>query len=118
MSGQTDQGGGDSFRQVVAAQVSALAALALAALLWTFLLLHDFRKGERPPAVLLFYVAILLANAAGALAGVYSLFGIRSWWTARSILPWALLGMGLNAFNACCCWLYFVFEGANFQGLS
>jgi hypothetical protein len=92
---------------------SSAAGVLVAAALWTLVVNHHSARGERPPAVLLFYVVLLLASTAGGLAGVVSLFGVRSWRTALSIIPGAVLGICLNGYLALVCLLAYALEGKN-----
>jgi uncharacterized membrane protein len=80
------------------AWASPLAALVIAVVLWVWFANHQGKRGERQPAVLVFYLILLGASAAGALTGIVSLLGIRSWRSALYIVPGALLGIGINAF--------------------
>jgi hypothetical protein len=50
----------------------------------------------------LFVQFITLASAAGGLAAVVSLFGVRSRWKALNIIPGAVLGILINAFLLFC----------------
>lgn len=116
MNGQTDQGRGSRSVYVMAAWASPLAAAVIAAVFWLWIANHEGMRGERPPAVLLFYVILLSASVVGELAGVFSLFGIRSWRNALSIIPSALLGICGNGFNAFWCLFAYGLEGRNLGG--
>jgi hypothetical protein len=78
------------------AWASPAAGVVLAVILTLFAANQQGVRGERPPAVLLFYGVLSAAGAAGGLAGVVAFFGIRSWRGARSIIPGALLGVCIN----------------------
>lgn len=116
MNEQTDQGQGSKSKYFMAAWASPLVAAAIATVFWLWVANHEGRRGERLPAVLLFYLILLLASAMGGLAGIFSLFGIRSWRNALSIIPGALLGIGINSFNAFWCLFAYGLEGRNLGG--
>jgi uncharacterized membrane protein len=101
---------------VWAAWTSPAAGVVVAATLWALMVNHQGARGERPPAVLLVYVLLLLASTAGGLAGVISLFGVRSWRNALSIIPGAVLGICLNGYLAVVCLLGYALEGKNLGG--
>ncbi len=101
---------------VVAAWASPLAAVVISVVLWQWFVNHLGTRGERAPAVLLFYLFLLLASVAGGLAGVISLFGIRSRRNALCIIPGALLGICANGCNAFMCLLAYALEGRNMAG--
>jgi hypothetical protein len=113
MSGHTGQGPGSGSRYGTVAWSSALTAVVIAAVVWLWIVIHQGKRGERPGAVLLFYLILLLASAVAGLAGVFSLFGIRSWRNALSIVPGALLGISINSFNAVLCYYAHALEGTN-----
>jgi hypothetical protein len=98
---------------VLAAWASPLAAVVFIVVFWLWGVNHEGKRGERPPAALLFYLLLLSASAGGGLAGVISLFGIRSWRHALCILPGALLGIFLNGCVALFCYLGYRLEGVN-----
>jgi hypothetical protein len=101
---------------VFAAWASPLAALAIAGVFWLWIASHQGTRGERQPAVLLFYVILLAASALAGLAGVFGLFGIRSWSNALLIVPGTLLGVGLSGCNIVMCLLAYALEGRNLGG--
>jgi hypothetical protein len=98
---------------VWAAWASPSVGVAIFVALWVLIVNHQGARGERPPAVLLFYVVLLLSSAAGGLAGVISLFGIRSWRNALSIIPGALLGICINGCLALMCLVRYAYEGTH-----
>jgi hypothetical protein len=98
---------------VLAAWASPFAAVVFFTVFWLWGVNHEGRRGERPPAALLFYLLLLSASAVGGLAGVISLFGIRSWRHALLIIPGALLGIFLNGCIALFCYLAYALEGIN-----
>jgi hypothetical protein len=101
---------------VLAAWASLFAAVVISVVFWLQGVHHAGTRGERPPAVLLFYLFLFLVSAAGGLAGVISLFGIRSWRNALIIIPGALLGICINGFNAFMCLFAYALEGRNIGG--
>lgn len=50
--------------------------------------------------ILLFFGALALLSACGGIAGLFSLFGIRSRWKASLIIPGALMGICFNGYVA------------------
>jgi lipopolysaccharide export LptBFGC system permease protein LptF len=101
---------------VLAAWASPLAAVVISVVLWLWFVNHVGTRGERAPAVLLFYLFLLVSSAAGGLAGIISLFGIRSWGNAVLIVPGALLGICINGCNALMCLYAYALEGRNMGG--
>ena len=99
---------------------TAWASVALAIVISVALLLliatHQGKRGERPTAVLLFDLFLLLASMVGGLMGIYSLFGIRSWRNALVIIPGAVLGIGINVCNAFFSFFAYALEGRNLGG--
>jgi hypothetical protein len=114
--GDTEQSSGGRPIYVWAAWASPSAGVVIAIALWALVVNHPGARGERPPAVLLLYVVLLLASATGGLAGVISLFGIRSWRNALSIVPGSLLGIGINGYLAFVCLVAYTLEGRNLGG--
>jgi hypothetical protein len=96
VSGNPDQGRGRQSLYLWSAWTSPVAGGVLAVTFWLFAAHHQGVRGERPPAVLLVYGVHIAASAAAGLAGAVGFFGIRSWRDARSIIPGALLGVGIN----------------------
>lgn len=78
------------------AWASPCAGVVLAAAFWAVAANEHGMRGERPSGVLLCYVAIAAAGAAGALAGAVSLFGVRSWRDALVIIPGAITAVAFN----------------------
>jgi len=99
-----------------AAWASALTAVVISVAMWVWFMNHHGTRGERSPAVLLFYLTLLSVSALGALAGLFSLFGTRSWRHALVILPGALLGICVSGNNAVLCLLAYALEGRNLGG--
>ena len=99
-----------------AAWGSPLVGVCTSVALWQWIMNHPGTRGERPPEALLFYVVVLLASAVGGLAGLVSLFGIRSRRGALLIIPGALLGMGINGCDAFYGLLAYLLEGRNLGG--
>jgi hypothetical protein len=66
--------------------------------------------------VLRLYITLLVVSAMGGFAGIFSLFGIRSWRNALVILPGALLGICVNGCNALLCLGAYALEGSNLGG--
>jgi hypothetical protein len=116
MSGDADQGRGDKSRYVIAAWVSPLLGLLVAAAFWLFSENYHGVRGVRSPAVLAFYLVLIALSAAGTLAATYSLWGIRSWQKGLAIVPGAILGIGINGFNALWGMLAYLVEGKNIGG--
>ena len=114
--GDTEQSRSGRPIYVWAAWISPSVGAVIAATLWVLIVNHQGARGERSPSVLLFYIVLLLASAAGGLAAVVSLFGIRSWQDGLSIVPGALLGICINGFLAVVCLLSYVLEGKNLGG--
>ena len=79
-----------------AAWASPSAGVVLAVTFWLLAPNEQGVRGERPPAVLLFYGILTVGSAACGLAGAVGFFGIRSWRDAWSIIPGALLGVCIN----------------------
>jgi hypothetical protein len=86
---------------------SLAASLLVLVTLLLCLLPHESGRsgGERPAAVLVFYVLMDLLSVGGVVAGIWSLFGIRSWRTALLIVPGALAGICMGGFNALICFV-------------
>jgi hypothetical protein len=102
--GGTGQSGVGRPIYVWAAWASPSAGVAIFVALWVLNVIEQGARGKLPPAVLLLSVVLLfLSSVAGGLAGVISLFGIRSWRNALSIIPGALLGICINGFLALIC---------------
>jgi hypothetical protein len=113
---EIDQGGNRRRIFMVSAWASPSVGVVIASVFWLWTEYHHGVRGERPPAVLLFYVVLLLASAAAGLAGVISLFGIRSWRDALSIIPGALLGICINGCVVLMCMLGYLLAGRNLGG--
>jgi hypothetical protein len=107
---------GSMARYVYAAWGSVLVAGVVAAVGWIWIANHQGTRGERLPAVLGFYLALLAVSVAGMLAALYGLFGIRSRRSALIIIPGSLLGICGNGFNAFFCLLAYSLEGMNLGG--
>jgi hypothetical protein len=116
MEKETDQRRKGRRIYVLAAWASPLAAVLISVVLWLWFVNHVGTRGERAPAALLFYLFLLLASAVGGLAGVMSLFGIRSRRSALCIIPGALLGICINGCNALLCLYAYALEGRNMAG--
>lgn len=101
---------------VVAAWASPFSAIVISLVLWAWFANHIGTRGERPSAVLIFYLVLLGVSALGGLAGVISLFGIRSWRNAMVIVPGALVGLGISGCNAFVCLMSYALEGRNLGG--
>jgi hypothetical protein len=101
---------------VWAAWVSLSAGIVISIIFWLWIWQHEGRRGDRPPAVMLFYLMLLFASVAAGLAGAFSLIGIRSWRDALLIIPASLLGVGVNSYNAFMCYLAHALEGMNLGG--
>jgi hypothetical protein len=101
---------------VWAAWGSPLVGICTSITLWQWIVNHPGTRGERPPGTLLLYVVVLLVSAVGGLAGLVSLFGIRSRRSALLIIPGALLGTGINGCNAFYGLLAYLLEGKNLGG--
>jgi hypothetical protein len=113
---ETDQGGERRRIFKVSAWASPSAGVMIASVFWLWTEYHHGVIGERPPAVLLFYVVLLFVSAAAGLAAVISFFGIRSWRDALSIIPGALLGICINGCVVLMCMIDYVVEGKNLAG--
>ena len=98
---------------VVAAWGSAAVALAVGLTLWAWLSSHSGTRGVRPPGTVTVYLSLFAVSVAGLMAGVVSLFGIRSWRTAWIVVPGAILGVGANACVSVLCLLAYAYEGVN-----
>jgi hypothetical protein len=116
MQSTTDPRWNDRRYYVWAAWASTLVAVVVSVVVWLWITNHEGRRGERVPAVLLFYLVLLSASAVGGLAGVVSLFGIRSRRHAISIIPGALLGICINGYVVFICLLAYALEGRNLGG--
>src|SRR5262245_158250 len=101
---------------VLAAWGSLIAAVVILFVDWQFETRYLGTRGERPPMVLFFYLALVFASAVGGLAGVISLFGVRSWRNALVILPAALLGIVLNGYGVFLSLLGYALLGRNLGG--
>ena len=101
---------------IVAAWASLLVAIVISIVMWQWIVNHEGSRGERAPAVLLFYLVLLLVSVVGGLAAAISLFGVRSWRNALLIIPGALLAVCINAYNAFICLLAYALEGSNLGG--
>jgi hypothetical protein len=98
---------------VWAAWASPSSGATIALALWVMTERPPFAPGEGPVADSIIWLGLLLASVAGVLAGVISLFGIRSRRHALSIIPGALLGICSNGFLAFVCLLAYTFAGKN-----
>jgi uncharacterized membrane protein len=101
---------------VAAAWASPFSAVVISVALWLWSVNHQGTRGERSPAVLGFYLVLLVVSALVGLAGLISLVGIRSWRNALVIIPGALLGIGVSTSNALMCLLAYALEGKNLGG--
>jgi hypothetical protein len=109
--GDSDQSKRSRPIYVWAAWASPSVAAVISVVLWLWIENHQGVAGQRAPAVVLFYVLLLLASAAAGLAAVIGLVGIRSKRNALNIIPGALLGICINSANAFFCVLAYAFEG-------
>jgi hypothetical protein len=116
MEKNTDQMGKGRRICVLAAWASPVAAAVISVVLWLWFENHEGKVGERESAVLNSYLILLFASGVGGLAAVISLFGIRSWRNALSVIPGALLGICINGANAFMCLLAYALEGRNPSG--
>src|SRR5262245_55133097 len=116
MDTEVDKPGKTARISVLAAWGSPLVGAVISVILWQWLVNHLGTRGERPPGVLLFYLVLLFVSVAGALAGLASLWGIRSRRDALIIIPGALLGICLNICNAFFAFLSHALEGVNLGG--
>ncbi len=114
--GDTEQGRGGRPIFVLMAWASPSAGVGIAIAFWELSVNYPRAQFERPPALLVLYVVLVLANAAGGLVGAISLFGIRSWRNALSIIPGAVLGISINGLLAFLCLLAYEFEGKKLGG--
>jgi hypothetical protein len=101
---------------VWAAWASLFVGIVISIIFWLWLGYHEGRRGERLPGVLLFYLILLFTSVVAGLAGIFSLFGVRSRQDALLIIPASLLGVGINGYNAFMCYLAYALEGMNLGG--
>ena len=101
---------------VLAAWASPFTAVVISLILWLWLVNHTGTRGERVPAVLFFYLILVFASVVGGLAGIISLFGIRSRRSAMFIIPGSLLGICINGCNAFMGLMAYALEGRNMAG--
>ncbi len=101
---------------VLAAWGSPFAGACISVALWQWIVNHPGTRGERPPGVSFFYLILLVASAVGLLAGLVSLFGIRSRQSALIIIPGAVLGICINSFTAFYSYFAHALEGVNLGG--
>ena len=91
---------------VWSAWASPIVGVAVFVALWV-LLNQLVATGERRPL----FVVLLLTSAAGGLAGVIGLSGIRSRRDALTIIPGALLGICINGCIGLMCLACYAYEG-------
>jgi|SRR5580692_4661613 hypothetical protein len=98
---------------VLMAWASSLVAVVISVVFWIWIANHVGMRGERPRGVLFFSLLLFSASVAAGLAAAVSLFGIRSRQSALLIIPGALFGILLNAYNAVMWFLAYALEGTN-----
>jgi len=94
----------------------ASAAMVVLVLWLWFGYIHEGHRGVRADSVLAFYLMLLAVNAIASLAGMASVFGIRSWRGALIIVPGAILGVISNLYLVVVCLMCYLLEGKNMSG--